>query len=110
MHLIRRKLLITALLYNFDLDSPVEGLGFSDAGRPAQPMLCVRTTDSPVAGTIREILSSEDGQDIAEYAVLLALILVLVIGALRVMGGTVNGTFSRVADQLQQLEGDSNSD
>ena len=53
----------------------------------------------PVAGTIREILSSEDGQDIAEYAVLLALILVLIIGALGVMGEKVNGTFSRVADQ-----------
>ena len=59
-----------------------------------------------MAGTIREILSSEDGQDIAEYAVLLALILVLIIGALGVMGEKVNGTFSRVAHQ----QADSNAD
>ena len=46
-----------------------------------------------MAGTIREILSSEDGQDIAEYAVLLALILVLIFGALGVMGEKVNGIY-----------------
>jgi Flp pilus assembly pilin Flp len=69
----------------------------------------VRTEDSEVAGTIREILSSEDGQDIAEYAVLLALILILVIGAVRLLGENANGTLSRVADALQQQlsEGDS---
>ena len=69
----------------------------------------MRTEDSEVAGTIREILSSEDGQDIAEYAVLLALILIIVIGAVPLLGENTNGTFSRVADALQQQlsEGDS---
>jgi Flp pilus assembly pilin Flp len=62
-----------------------------------------------VAGTIHEILSSEDGQDIAEYAVLLVLILMLVIGAVRLLGENANGTLSRVADAFQQQlsEGDS---
>ena len=75
--------------------------------KDALPILqSVKTGDSPVTGTIREILSSEDGQDVAEYAVLLALILVLIIGAAGVIGEKVNGTFSRVADQ----HADSNAD
>jgi Flp pilus assembly pilin Flp len=70
----------------------------------------VRTGDSTVAGTIHEILSSEDGQDIAEYAVLLVLILVIVIGAVRLLGENANGAFSRVADALQDQLSDGDSD
>ena len=35
---------------------------------------------------IYEILTKDDGQDIAEYAVMLAVILVIVVGTLRVIG------------------------
>jgi Flp pilus assembly pilin Flp len=66
--------------------------------------------DSTMAGTIRESLSSEDGQDIAEYAVLLVLILMLVIGAVRLVSENANGTFSRVADDLQRQLSDGDSD
>ena len=55
-----------------------------------------------MARTIHKFLSSEDGQEIVEYAVFLALILVLVIGAVRLVGQKANGSFSRVADDLQQ--------
>jgi Flp pilus assembly pilin Flp len=55
-----------------------------------------------VARTIHEFLSSEDGQEIVEYAVFVALILVLVIGAVRLVGQKANGSLSRVADDLQQ--------
>jgi Flp pilus assembly pilin Flp len=57
-----------------------------------------------------EILSSEDGQDIAEYGVLLVLILVIVIGAVRLVGENANGTFSRVADDLQHLQAEGDGD
>jgi Flp pilus assembly pilin Flp len=50
----------------------------------------------------KQIWSSEDGQDIAEYAVMLLFILMLVIGAVRLAGGNVNDVFSRVADAFQQ--------
>ena len=50
----------------------------------------------------REIWWREDGQDIAEYAVLLALILALVVGAIRVTGGNANSVFSRAAEAFQQ--------
>ena len=43
---------------------------------------------------------NEEGQDIAEYAVMLAVILVIVIGTVRLIGGNANNVFSAVASQL----------
>jgi len=45
---------------------------------------------------------SEEGQDIAEYAVMLAVILVIVIGTVRLIGGNANNVFSSVASQIAQ--------
>ena len=50
----------------------------------------------------RQIWSDEQGQDIAEYAVMLAVILVLVIGTVRLIGGNTNNAFSSVASSLTQ--------
>jgi Flp pilus assembly pilin Flp len=50
----------------------------------------------------RIICSDEEGQDIAEYAVMLAVILVLVIGTVRLIGGNANNVFSTVASSLPQ--------
>jgi Flp pilus assembly pilin Flp len=44
---------------------------------------------------------SEDGQDIAEYAVMLAVILVLVVGTIRLVGSNANNAFSSVASSVQ---------
>jgi Flp pilus assembly pilin Flp len=49
----------------------------------------------------RRIITDEQGQDIAEYAVMLAVILVLVIGTVRLIGGNANNAFSTVASTLQ---------
>jgi Flp pilus assembly pilin Flp len=43
----------------------------------------------------------EEGQDIAEYAVMLALILVLAVGTLRLVGSNANNAFSWVASSIQ---------
>ena len=56
------------------------------------------------------IWSSEDGQDIAEYAILFVLILILVIGVVRLVGENANGTFSRVADDLQRQVSEGDND
>jgi len=48
----------------------------------------------------RDIWSDERGQDIAEYAVMLAVILVLVIGTVRLIGTNANNAFSTVASTL----------
>jgi len=43
----------------------------------------------------------EQGQDIAEYAVMLAVILVLVVGTVRLIGSNANNAFSSVASSIQ---------
>jgi Flp pilus assembly pilin Flp len=43
----------------------------------------------------------EDGQDIAEYAVLLAVILVIVVGTIRLIGSNANTVFSNAASSIQ---------
>ena len=48
----------------------------------------------------RHICSGEQGQDIAEYAVMLAVILVLVIGTVRLIGTNANNVFSSVANEM----------
>jgi Flp pilus assembly pilin Flp len=45
--------------------------------------------------------SREEGQDIAEYAVMLAVILVLVVGTIRLVGSNANNVFSSVASSVQ---------
>jgi Flp pilus assembly pilin Flp len=41
------------------------------------------------------------GQDIAEYAVMLAVILVIVVGTIRIVGSQSNNVFSNVASSIQ---------
>jgi Flp pilus assembly pilin Flp len=45
--------------------------------------------------------SSDDGQDIAEYAVMLAVILVIVVGTIRLIGSNANQVFSQAASSIQ---------
>lgn len=47
-------------------------------------------------------VSNEEGQDIAEYAVLLAVILVLVVGTVRLIGSNANNVFSQTASSINQ--------
>jgi Flp pilus assembly pilin Flp len=50
---------------------------------------------------IQRLWSEEQGQDIAEYAVMLAVILVLVVGTIRLIGTNANNAFSSVASSIQ---------
>jgi Flp pilus assembly pilin Flp len=50
---------------------------------------------------LRGLWRDDDGQDIAEYAVMLAVILVLVVGTIRLVGSNANNAFSSVASSLQ---------
>ena len=45
--------------------------------------------------------TEEKGQDIAEYAVMLAVILLLVVGTIRLVGSNANNAFSSVASSIQ---------
>jgi Flp pilus assembly pilin Flp len=50
---------------------------------------------------IVQLWQDEQGQDIAEYAVMLAVILVIVIGTIRLVGSNSNRVFSNVASSIQ---------
>jgi Flp pilus assembly pilin Flp len=50
---------------------------------------------------LAELWVNDRGEDIAEYAVMLAAILVLVIGTIRLVGSSANNAFSAVASSLQ---------
>ena len=49
---------------------------------------------------VRSLWNNQDGQDIAEYAVMLAVILVIVVGTIRLVGGNANNVFSSVASTV----------
>jgi Flp pilus assembly pilin Flp len=50
---------------------------------------------------IARLWREESGQDIAEYAVMLAVILVLVVGTVRLIGSNANNVFSNAASSIQ---------
>jgi Flp pilus assembly pilin Flp len=56
---------------------------------------------SPMTSLLRSLLFDEEGQDIAEYAVLVAAILIIVIGTIRLIGSNSNTVFSNVASTIQ---------
>ena len=51
---------------------------------------------------LRQIWFDEQGQDVAEYAVMLAVILVIVVGTIRLIGSNANNVFSSVASSISQ--------
>jgi len=55
-----------------------------------------------VTKLLKTLWSDERGQDIAEYAVMLAVILVIVVGTIRLIGGNANNVFSEVSSSISQ--------
>jgi len=51
---------------------------------------------------LRSLWFEDEAQDIAEYAVMLAVILVIVVGTIRLIGGNANNVFSSVASSISQ--------
>ncbi|HVN19634.1 MAG TPA: Flp family type IVb pilin [Dongiaceae bacterium] len=50
---------------------------------------------------LQQLWKDENGQDIAEYAVMLAVILVIVVGTIRLIGSNANTVFSQVGSAIQ---------
>ncbi len=46
-------------------------------------------------------LWDSDGQDVAEYAIMLAIVLVIVIGMVRMIGANASNTFSQIGSSIQ---------
>jgi Flp pilus assembly pilin Flp len=54
-----------------------------------------------MANLVWTVWSDDEAQDIAEYAVMLAVILVIVVGTIRLVGTNANNVFSSVASSVQ---------
>lgn len=57
--------------------------------------------EEPVAKLLEQLWNDERGQDIAEYAVMLAVILIIVVGTVRLIGSNANNVFSQVGSTIQ---------
>jgi len=57
--------------------------------------------ESRMKGLAKLLWRNDEGQDIAEYAVMLAVILVIVIGTVKLIGTNSNNVFSSVASNIQ---------
>jgi Flp pilus assembly pilin Flp len=57
--------------------------------------------EGSVSDVIRRLWTEEGGQDIAEYAVMVAVILIIVVGTIRLIGSNSNTVFSNVASTIQ---------
>ena len=54
-----------------------------------------------MSSLFRTLFLNDEGQDIAEYAVMLAVILVIVVGTIRLVGSNSSTVFSNVASAVQ---------
>ena len=54
-----------------------------------------------MATWLQKIWNDDQGQDVAEYAVMLAVILVIVVGTIRLIGSNANNVFSSVGSAIQ---------
>ena len=57
--------------------------------------------DKQMRDVLRRLWREEEGQDVAEYAVMLAVILVIVVGTIRLIWTNANNVFSSVASSIQ---------
>jgi Flp pilus assembly pilin Flp len=60
----------------------------------------VHWEDNSMWNWLRWLCLQEEGQDVAEYAVMLAVILVIVVGTIRLIGTNANNAFSSVASAI----------
>jgi Flp pilus assembly pilin Flp len=54
-----------------------------------------------MSSLLLSLVLNDEGQDIAEYAVMVAAILIIVIGTIRLIGSNSNTVFSNVASSVQ---------
>jgi Flp pilus assembly pilin Flp len=50
---------------------------------------------------IERLWNDQEGQDVAEYSVMLAVVLVIVVGTVRLIGSNASNIFSQVGSSIQ---------
>jgi Flp pilus assembly pilin Flp len=81
---------------------PFPEKGSEDEGRCGLRYRIETRGGANMTNFLGKLWSQEEGQDIAEYAVMLAVILVIVVGTLRLIGGSANNVFSATASSIGQ--------
>jgi Flp pilus assembly pilin Flp len=61
----------------------------------------VQPKEASMSAIFEQLWANDEGQDIAEYAVMLAVILVIVVGTIRLIGSNANTVFSQAASAIQ---------
>ena len=52
---------------------------------------------------LKQLLRDEEGQGMVEYGIILALIAVVVIGAVKTLGSKTNDTYNHINQEMGQL-------
>ena len=55
---------------------------------------------SQLVNLVKSFVREEEGQDLLEYALLVALIAIVAVGAVTAAGNTVNGIFTQIAGAI----------
>jgi Flp pilus assembly pilin Flp len=90
------------VLHELDLYSTVEGIDNRPSSAHYEFLIDgIVALEVSMYELIKRIGSDDRGQDIAEYAVMLAVILVIVVGTIRLIGSNANNVFSNVGSAIQ---------
>lgn len=76
-------------------------VGIMEIQLKQEPFQRVPRQEAGMSSIFRKLWNDESGQDIAEYAVMLAVILVLVVGTVKLVGSNANNAFSAAASSIQ---------
>jgi Flp pilus assembly pilin Flp len=90
-----------ALKFSEKIPCPYERQGVLLEKYPQGPAPGRSLFGGQMKNILRKLWSEDEGQDIAEYAVMLAVILVIVVGTIRLIGSNANNVFSSVASSIQ---------
>jgi Flp pilus assembly pilin Flp len=80
---------------------PARFPGWPSSRFPAANKLARRKGRRQVRRPQDQFLSDDRGQDVAEYAIMLAVILVIVVGTVRLIGANAGNVFSSVGSAIQ---------
>jgi Flp pilus assembly pilin Flp len=67
--------------------------------RTCRNLVKIRQENMP--HSLKRLWAQDDGQDVAEYSVMLAVVLIIALGAIRMIGSSANVVFSSVGSAIQ---------
>jgi Flp pilus assembly pilin Flp len=89
-------------LTRHDCPPPGEPATFSTSVTPRTSYCTSRKNKGNSCLMMQRLWSEQDGQDIAEYAVMMAVILMLVAATVRLIGSNATNTFAAVGSSITQ--------